>query len=910
MLQAATSLALDVQAMAQLSRWLALPADARAGLLAELASTDAALHARVVSLAAACGSAGQSADNSASQALAAPLLQASRSWLTPGLQAGAVLAGWRLLRELGRGGMSVVWLAERADGSLKRQVAIKLPLAAHLSDQLSERFARERDVLAQLAHPHIARLYDAGVGASGQPYIALEYVVGQPITQFADEHHLDVRQRLQLFQQVLAAVDHAHRHLVVHRDLKPANILVDDEGQVKLLDFGIAKLLGLPANAAALTLDAHAVMTPRYAAPEQVAGGAITTSTDVYAAGVVLYELLTGRLPLGSQDASLAGLAQAVLHDAPQPPSQAAIDPVLRRKLAGDIDTVLLKALRKDPAQRYASVERLSEDLRRVLAHEPVLARRVSLGHRLGLLIQRHRLASAVTGIASLAMLAMAGTLLMQYQSSLAQRARGDAVRDFMFQMVSDAEPDETSQDGLVTGQQMVDAARQRAQNEFQQQPRLRGEILGELGRIDMRLGRDTLARQTLEQAVQLLGQHGTRSDPALNKARAHLAYLLPQAEGARAQALASAAVADCTNGSVDCLKAQAYGHGVLRDLAGRRGNHDLALTEARSAVQAMSRAFGENDPNHVIALESQAVIARNAGRLADAQVAIDRAFTVAQHATLRAAGRLGLERTRALLALDLGRYQHAAETFKALGQRAHTPRDRLVLARLEAQAYLGLGLGEAALEAAQRALAEDSGGSTSQLQRLLAQQTLARAWTLLGQPTLARRQLGSVEAALQSQGSAKNSQELVRNRRLTAEAMLVAGQWQEAQQQLAALLEQHAQASPGMAVDHGLAADLAGCLARFQNDQALALQHHADAARHYRAQLPADHMLLARNAVLQALAAQRSRPGPESTVRLLEAADRYRSRLPPQSAWLDLLHPSRLTADTAGPPGLVAVLL
>ena len=899
MQQAANSLALDIQAMAQLDRWLALPVGARAHMLNTLANQNPALHARVVSLAAASGSGTDSGDHGASLALAAPLLQAAQGLLTQGQQAGSVLAGWRLLRELGRGGMSVVWLAERADGSLKRQVAIKLPLAGHLSGQLSERFSRERDVLAQLAHPHIARLYDAGVGESGQPYIALEYVIGQPITQFADERHLGLRQRLQLFQQVLAAVDHAHRHLVVHRDLKPVNILVDEDGQVKLLDFGIAKLLAPPADAAELTLEASAVMTPRYAAPEQVAGGAITTSTDVYAAGVVLYELLTGLLPLGAPDASMAGLAHAVLHHQPLPPSQAAADPGLRRQLAGDIDTVLLKALRKDPAERYASVERLGEDLRRVLAHEPILARRVSLGRRLLLLAQRHRAASAVAVLASFAVLVMAGTLLLQYQASSAQRLRGDAVRDFMFDMVSDVEADENSLTGQVSGQQMLDAALQRAQGRFAPQPLVRGEVLGELGRINMRLGEEPRARQILADAIALMEQNGPNTNPALNKARAHLAHMLVYQDGASAETLARGALAQCSRSSEDCAKARFYAQGALRDLADSRSQGDAALDHARAAVREAELAFGGHDPNMVQALQAEAVVARNAGRLADAQAALDRALSSAEKSTLRASERASLRLMHGVLLLDMGRYQSASQEFQALRLTARKPDEALMLHRLSAQTLLALGQPEAALAAAQAALQSRLGEGIEPVQVLLAQLAQAHARLQLKQTQQAETELQWVAQGLLDNGIGPATPETLRAQRLLVAAAVQAGQTELAQDRLSRLLATHRNAASAAVVEHAMALDLAGCLALAQAQAGPAEGLHQRARQQLAGPLPDGHPRLLRNALFSASARWHAAPDTERRQALLVASARYRALWPPPSRWPSMLDAGSLATTT-----------
>jgi tetratricopeptide (TPR) repeat protein len=319
-------------------------------------------------------------------------------------QAGAGVGPWRLLREIGEGGMGSVWLAERADGSLKRQVALKLP---RLSWQrgLAERMARERDILATLEHPHIARLYDAGVDAHGRPWLALEYVQGQPIDEHARSQGLDVKQRVQLLLQVCEAVAYAHSRLVIHRDLKPGNILVTEDGQVKLLDFGIAKLMqGEQAGATALTELSGRAFTLDYASPEQVRGEPLTTASDVYSLGVVAYELLAGARPYRLDRGSAAELEEAIMQaEAPLASRAAARDTA--RSLRGDLDAILAQALRKEAERRYSTVAALALDLGRHLRGEAVLARPDARADRLRKWLWRHRSAWAVAGAVVLALL-------------------------------------------------------------------------------------------------------------------------------------------------------------------------------------------------------------------------------------------------------------------------------------------------------------------------------------------------------------------------------------------------------------------------------------------------------------------------------------------------------------------------
>lgn len=359
---------------------------------------------------------------------------------------GDLVGPYRLLRVIGSGGMSEVWLAQRADGTLQREVALKLPHAVWLPG-LGARMARERDILAALEHPHIARLYDAGATDAGRPYMAMEFVDGVPIDQHARERALTVEQRLRLFLQVLQAVAHAHARLIVHRDLKPSNILVTREGQVRLLDFGVAKLLsGEGLGDGGITQLAGRAYTPDYASPEQLGGGVLTVGTDVYSLGVVLYELLVGARPPRAHDAA-GGTPQTSEYGADVPPASSAVvgDGRLSRRLRGDLDTVLAKALRASPAHRYASVESFAADLQRHLDGEPVLAQPRSVAYRMRKFVARHRLALLSAGAAAGALLLASGIALwqareaqQQARSARASLVQADAAVDFMMRVLSE----------------------------------------------------------------------------------------------------------------------------------------------------------------------------------------------------------------------------------------------------------------------------------------------------------------------------------------------------------------------------------------------------------------------------------------------------------------------------------------
>lgn len=418
-------------------------------------------------------------------------------------QPGQQIGPYKLERPLGEGGMGQVWLALRADGLYHRRVALKL-LRPGLGDAgLRTRFTRERQILARLGHAHIARLLDAGVSSDGQPYLALDYVQGEPITQHAQKLGLPTADRLRLFLQVCAAVSHAHANLVVHRDLKPSNILVTSAGEVCLLDFGIAKLLDeADAGATGITGTGTRAFTLHYAAPEQLRHGAITTMTDVYSLGVVLYELLVGRKPYDPTRTSDAAWEEAILEADPVRPSQAAqrqardtgmIAPRrLARELGGDLDNILLKTLAKAPDDRYVSVEALAQDLRRHLDGEPVLARPQSLGYRTVKFVRRNSLALFMSVVVGGLLVSALVFVSWQARRAIAEAQRAQAMQDFVVALFENTE----QAGGGLDVRTLLDAGVRRADTELLGQPQTRAELLGLVARLRQGLGDD---RQTLE---------------------------------------------------------------------------------------------------------------------------------------------------------------------------------------------------------------------------------------------------------------------------------------------------------------------------------------------------------------------------------------------------------------------------
>ncbi len=394
-----------------------------------------------------------------------------------GLAMGQRIGPYALLRELGQGGMASVWLAERADAAHRREVALKLPWLGARARIIGERFAREREILSALTHPHIASVLDAGLDGA-QPWLALEYVQGVPITAHVEKHALGTAARLRLFLQVLQAVQHAHAQLVIHRDIKPANVLVDERGQVKLLDFGVAKLLaddGATQETELTQLGGRA-MTPQYASPEQVAGRALGTASDVYSLGVLLYELLTGRLPYTLKRATSAALEEAILESQLRPPSAVVADKAVARALRGDLDTIVMKALASLPADRYSSAESMAQDIERHLQSMPIQARPASLGYRMRKLWARQKLPLSAAAAVGLSLVAGLGAAYWQAaergrQFQLAQQRlqQAENALDFVTQVVTESlQAGETvSRDAFVQrSESLMDSAAQASPSE------------------------------------------------------------------------------------------------------------------------------------------------------------------------------------------------------------------------------------------------------------------------------------------------------------------------------------------------------------------------------------------------------------------------------------------------------------
>ena len=537
--------------------------------------------------------------------------------------AGLRIGAYTLVSPIGRGGMGTVWLAERSDGLFTRKAAVKLLNAALMGRGGEARFKQEGSLLGRLTHPHIAHLLDAGVTDTGQPFLVLELVEGEHIDRYCTSHALGIEARLRLFLDVLDAVAHAHANLIVHRDLKPSNVLVSEDGVVKLLDFGIAKLLDHEhdAPAVALTVEGGRALTPEYAAPEQLTGGPITTATDVHALGVLLYVLLGGPNPAAGTSGSAAELIKVIVEtDAPRLSDVAPNGKALR----GDLDNIVAKALKKRPEERYASVTAFADDLRRYLNREPVSARADTLVYRTTRFVQRR--AGAVATAAGVVLLVSG--LIGVYTARLASerdRARLEAdksakMSELLTSLLTSADP-YPSRDREPSVRNILDAGAERVQKELSEQPELKAEMLTVIGRVYGRLGLYDKAKPLLDEALALDRKPGAGDTARLAQTLNDLGVLSREQRDIRAaQALLEESLA---------MRRRLFGN-VHKDVAvtlvelGRvyldRGLGDHAEPLFRESLDIRRQVFGEIHRETAVSKSSLASVLLDRGELSAAE--------------------------------------------------------------------------------------------------------------------------------------------------------------------------------------------------------------------------------------------------------------------------------------------------
>lgn len=440
------------------------------------------------------------------------------------LAVGERVGVWRIVREIGRGGMGAVYLAERADQEFEQTVAIKVVRRGMDTDEIVRRFRSERQILAHLDHPNIAKLFDGGTTADGRPYFVMEYVEGRPIDEFCADRKLPVRERLELFQRVCEAIHFAHQNLIVHRDLKPGNILVTADGAAKLLDFGIAKLLDPAQEPFALTRLDLRPMTPEYASPEQIRGEPITTASDVYSLGVLLYLLLTGQRPYRPTTDPQA-LADAICKTEPLRPSSAIAragqtppdgeTKLLRRQVEGDLDNIVLMAMRKEPQRRYSSADQLSNDIGRHLEGLPVTARKDTLGYRTRKFVGRHRVGVSLAAAALLLIVGFSITVTLLWQRSERSRERAQAVLGFLDDLFSVPDPKQ-SRGESITARQVLDRGARRIDMSFATQPEVRADLMSKMAQVYLSLGVPDRAEQLFKAALDSHRRTLRQNDPRI----------------------------------------------------------------------------------------------------------------------------------------------------------------------------------------------------------------------------------------------------------------------------------------------------------------------------------------------------------------------------------------------------------
>ena len=568
-------------------------------------------------------------------------------------RAGQTFGRYRIIREIGRGGMGTVFLAERSDGEFEQKVALKVVRRSFADMELARRFRRERQILASLNHPNIARLLDGGVSEDGEPFLAMEYVEGLRIDEYADARGLSTGERLRLFRKVCAAVQYAHQNLVIHRDIKPSNILVTADGVPKLLDFGIAKLLDSDAEGdGAHTVTELRVMTPEYASPEQVRGQGVTTATDVYSLGVVLYELLTGCRPYRVKSRKPDEVARAICEREPERPSDAISDFGMRgadlktdeskasfhppssnpksaihnpKSLRGDLDNIVLMAMRKEPARRYASVAQLSEDVRRHADGLPVIARKDTFKYRASKFVRRNK--AGVAAAALVLLILVGGIVAVAWQASVAKEharvaaqerdkarveaAKAERINAFLQSIFASADPSWYSsghgQRGEVKVVDVLEHAGERIDTDFKDQPEIRAELHHTIGTTYQALGQYDTARTHFRASLDAYrGLYGERHPKV-----AEALYFLGAAESSRGAVAANALyrlslelfrAVDPNNTNV------AY---LLHDYAGTllaAGETAAAEQTAREGLELSRQKYGEE---HMLTCSFLSVLGR-----------------------------------------------------------------------------------------------------------------------------------------------------------------------------------------------------------------------------------------------------------------------------------------------------------
>jgi eukaryotic-like serine/threonine-protein kinase len=694
------------EAVAWFQRLIELDSSQQRVLLRQLRQENPALAQRVEQLVAADSSRHGILEQGLAVLAPQALHQTCEGGLPPNAhQAGELVGPWRLLEILGRGGMGEVWLADRHDGQFQQRAAIKLLKRGMDSDAVLRRFVLEQQILARLEHPGIARLIDGGMTASGLPYFAMEYVQGLTITEFANQHALDLRARVRLIVDLCIAVDFANRRLIVHRDLKPGNILVLADGALKVLDFGIAKQLDQPAESTLTQASAHP-MSPAYAAPEQILGESVAVGTDVYAIGLVLFELLCGSLPQSRKTCSMAEIRAEISRDICEKPSavqrQARSDQpsrAARIPINSELDLIVLQALRREPEQRYRSAAELAEDLQCWLELRPIRARPATLAYRLQKFLRRNRVAAMVAAVAMLAIFFALWAVVEQRASAVrsAHRAeiaaqRAQRAKQFMVSLFDRANVYSKESQGARSVVDLMEAMPARLIAELDGEPSIQVDLLVEIGSSLRVIGREDSAEAALRQALVIADAAPEVAPVARAAAMREVAFI----ENYRGDLVAArdrleAALAILLKQPGDQRAAMISTRTGLAHNASLRGAFEESLRMREAIVRDRKALMGERDPDVAMDYSNLATSLSDMGRYPEAALAFEHA-----HALL--ADVLGPKHPRTLFVLrnlaevqiHQGRFreaQMAIETVLRDGDSSGTESSRgsarLVLARI-----------------------------------------------------------------------------------------------------------------------------------------------------------------------------------------------------------------------------------
>jgi len=603
---------------------VALGPDLRESALAELCAGDGELEAEVRKLLQA---------DAASDGFVMGVIAAEAGALHSPDMYGTELGPWRIVEPIGEGGMGTVYLAERADGAYEASAAVKLVRGGIPSPFLAESFRAERQILAGLSHPGVAQLLDGGSTSDGTPYLVMEYIDGAPITEWCDTHDLGIESRLTLFLKVCDAVAYAHRALVAHRDLKPSNILVTNDGEPKLLDFGIAKLIDAMGEGGDGVTQSYGLMTPAYASPEQVSGERAGVSADMYSLGVLLYEMLAGKLPIETRGLTPVQLISRVVQEVPAVMSAVVDDGERKRRLSGDLDAIVSRALRKEPEARYASIEALAEDIRLHLDGHPVRTRHDDWRYRTGKAVRRN--AGVVSGGLLMLLLGISFTINTVVQARAvgrerdraeAQRATAERVSGFLEELFTEADPNATSARD-ITVRDILDRGATRVMTGLVDEPESRAALAMVIGRVYLGLGEYEAAEPLLDSALAARRRMPATSTAPLGDAlleRGVLAYDVGDYELA----------IELQSAAVDALRQAADGDDAA--LAGAMSWLAVSMTDAgdlergeltmREAVAMNRRLDPEPNVELAVALKSLQDVLREVGK-------IDEAVTVGEEA-------------------------------------------------------------------------------------------------------------------------------------------------------------------------------------------------------------------------------------------------------------------------------------